>query len=130
MRSDLLCSIPGIAERTASVLLAEVFLRTEFGGAKQVVAYAGLAPRIRQSGSSLRTNGGLCKIGNSRVRKALFFPAIVGARRNPILAAFAKRLSAKGKAKMSVVGALMRKLLVLCYGVLKSGQPFNVALTS
>jgi transposase len=129
-QSDLLCSIPGVAFRTASVLLAEIFLRTEFAGSKQVVAYAGLAPRIRQSGTSLRINGGLCKIGNSRVRKCLFFPAIVATKRNPILEEFAKRLSARGKAKMSIIGAVMRKLLVLCYGVLKSGQPFNVALTS
>lgn len=85
VQSDLLCSIPEIAERTASVLLAEIFLRTEFSGAKQVVAYAGLAPRIRQSGTSLRVKGGLCKIGNSRVRKCLFFPTIVASKRNPIL---------------------------------------------
>ena len=110
IKSDLLCSIPGIGERTASLLLAEIFLRNDFVGAKQVVAYAGLAPRIRQSGTSLRINGGLCKIGNSRVRKGLFFPAIVGSKRNPVLAAFAKRLAAKGKAKMSIVGALMREV--------------------
>jgi len=68
-QSDLLCSIPGVAEKTAAVLMAEVFLRSDFIGAKQVVAYAGLAPRIRQSGTSLRTKGGLSKSGNSRVRK-------------------------------------------------------------
>jgi transposase len=111
-QSDLLCSIPGVAEKTAAVLMAEVF------------------PRIRQSGTSLRTKGGLSKSGNSRVRKCLFFPAIVGSSRNPTLKAFAARLAARGKAKMSVVGALMRKLLVLCYGVLKSGVPFNAALAA
>jgi transposase len=129
-QSDLLCSIPGVAEKTAAVLMAEVFLRSDFSGAKQVVAYAGLAPRIRQSGTSLRSKGGLSKSGNSRVRKCLFFPAIVGSTRNPALKAFAGRLASKGKPKMSVVGALMRKLLVLCYGVLKSGVPFNAAIAA
>jgi transposase len=66
-QSDLLCSIPGVAEKTAAALMAEVFLRSDFTTAKQVVAYAGLAPRIRQSGTSLRTKGGLSKSGNSRV---------------------------------------------------------------
>jgi transposase len=127
-KDALLRSIPGVGEVTAAVLMAEVFLRADFGGAKQVAAYAGLVPRIRQSGTSLRSRGGLSKTGNSRVRKALFFPAIVAGSRNPILKAFAKRLAAKGKAKMSIVAAVMRKLLVICYGVLKSELPFNAAL--
>jgi transposase len=70
----------------------------------------------------------LCKTGNARLRKALYFPAIVGERYNPILQAFGQRLRAAGKATMVVIGAMMRKLLVIAYGVLKSGQPFNPSL--
>lgn len=126
-QADLLRSIPGIGETTAAVLLAEVFLRSHFTGPKQVAAYAGLAPHIRQSGTTLRSNGSLSKMGNWRVRKALFFPAIVAGARNPALIPLVKRLSARGKAKMLIVGALMRKLLVICYGVLKSEVPFDPA---
>jgi hypothetical protein len=40
---------------------------------------------------------------------------------------FAERLEQRGRAKMSIIAAAMRKLLVLAYGVLKSGQPFDPA---
>jgi len=67
----------------------------------------------------------LCKRGNARLRKALYWPAIVAMRANPLLRAFAQRLRAAGKPTMLIVGALMRKLLHLAFGVLKSGRPFD-----
>ena len=69
----------------------------------------------------------MSKKGNRRLRKALYFPAIVGMRYNPILKAFAERLLARGKAKMVVVGAVMRKLAHLIYGVLSNKKPFDPA---
>ena len=65
--------------------------------------------------------------GNRRLRKALYFPAIVGMRYNPILRTFAERLLARGKAKMVVIGAVMRKLAHLIYGVLSNKKPFDAA---
>ena len=52
-------------------------------------------------------------------------PALVALRYNPILIAMKERLTDAGKPKMVIVGAAMRKLVHLIYGVLKSGQPFN-----
>ena len=52
-------------------------------------------------------------------------PAIVAKRRNPILHAFAQRLLDKGLCKMAVITAVMRKLLHLVFGILKSGRPFD-----
>jgi transposase len=128
-KEDLLISIPGIAETTAAVILSEMPEITEFTNGQAVGAYAGLSPRIFQSGSSVRGKPRLCKTGNARLRKALFFPAISALQHNPSLKAFAHRLQARGKAKMVIIGALMRKLLVLAYGVLKSGQPYNPNFT-
>ena len=69
----------------------------------------------------------MSKKGNRRLRKALYFPAIVGMRYNPILRAFAQRLLARGKVKMVVIGAVMRKLAHLIYGVLSNKIPFDPA---
>ena len=44
---------------------------------------------------------------------------------NPIIINQSARLEERGKEKMVIVGAAMRKLLQLAYGVLKSGQPFD-----
>ena len=90
-----------------------------------VAAFAGLVPRLGESGSSVRRHPVLSKLGAPALRKALFYPAIVALRHNPIIAAFGHRLRAKGKHKMVVIGAAMRKLVHLAYGVIKTGQPFN-----
>lgn len=124
-QSELLNSIPGIAATTAATLLAEVANITQYSSARQLAAYAGLVPRARQSGSSVRGRTRLSKIGNARLRKALYFPAITALRCSPFFEAWAKGLRERGKCKMSVIGAAMRKLIHLAYGVLKTGKPFD-----
>jgi transposase len=124
-QSELLDSIPGIAESTAARLLAEMTDITQYKSARQVAAYAGLVPRERQSGTSLRGRARLSKIGNARLRKALYFPAITALRCSPFFKAWAEGLLARGKCKMTVICAVMRKLIHLAYGVLKNGKPFD-----
>lgn len=121
-KRDLLTSIPGIGETTADSLLAEIPNMDRFHSAKAVAAYAGLSPRHRRSGTSIHGRPKLCKTGSSRVRKALYMPAMVARRFNPILQAFGDRLLSAGKHKRLIIGAVMRKLLVLAYGVLRSGK--------
>ncbi len=124
-QSQLLDSIPGIAATTAALLLSEITDITQYRSARQVAAYAGLVPRERQSGSSVRGRTKLSKIGNARLRHALYFPAITALRCSPFFQAWAKGLQERGKSKMSVICAVMRKLIHLAYGVLKSEQPFD-----
>lgn len=124
-QSDLLDSIPGIGEATAALLLAEMTNIKDYRSARQAAAYAGLVPRERRSGSSVRGRTSLSKIGNARLRKALYFPAITALRSSDFFKAWAEPLRTRGKSKMSVIGAAMRKLIHLAYGVLKIGKPFD-----
>jgi len=122
---ELLRSISGIGERTATRLLAESGDRERFADARAWAAYAGLTPRQHRSGSSVQGRTRLSKVGNAALRAALYFPAIVAKKHNPVIRAFCARLAARGLAPKAVIGAAMRKLLHLAYGVLKSGQPFD-----
>ena len=124
-QSELLDSIPGIGETTAALLLAEIVNIKEYRSARQVAAYAGLVPRERRSGTSVRGRVCLSKIGNARLRKALYFPAITALRCSDFFKAWAEPLQTRGKSKMSVIGAAMRKLIHLAYGVIKTGKPFD-----
>lgn len=121
----LLESIPGIGEATIPIILAEFADVARFGNAKRLAAFVGVAPRERQSGSSVHGRTVLSKMGRSQLRKAFFMPALVALRYNPPLKAMRERMLASGKAKMAIVGAAMRKLVHLIYGVLKSGMPFD-----
>jgi transposase len=124
-QSELLDSIPGIAETTAALLLAEITDINQYGSARQVAAYAGLVARERQSGSGVRGRTRLSKIGNARLRRALYFPAITALRCSPFFQRWAKGLRNSGKSKMSVICAVMRKLAHVAYGVLKNGKAFD-----
>ena len=121
---QLLESIPGIGKRTATRLLAEIEDISQYRSARQVAAYAGLTPRNNRSGT-MRGQTRLSKTGNARVRKALFLPAMVAKRYNPVVRSFCQRLARHGKNKMQLVGAAMRKLIHIAFGVLKSGKVFD-----
>lgn len=127
---DLLDSIPGLGQLTIATLLAEVPNILTFETAAQLAAYAGVTPRQFRSGSSIHRPTHISKCGNARLRAALYFPAMVALRHNPIVCAFGQRLKASGHTGKSIVVAAMRKLLHLVYGVLKSGRPFDPNFTS
>jgi len=131
-KAKLLTSIPGIGLKTASLILAELPAIERFQNVGQVVAYAGLSPQRHSSGSSVRKKDRLSKMGNRKLKTALFFPAFTAIKHNPVVIALAIRLQKKNKEKMVIVGAAMKKLLQIAYGVLKSETPFdpNYALAS
>lgn len=122
---QLLTSIPGIGETTAITLLAEIGDVTRYGSADQLAAQAGLVPCERRSGTSVRGKARLSKKGSSRLRKALYWPAITALGHNPFIKAFGERQRAVGKPSMVIIAAAMRRLLCQAYGVLKSGKPFD-----
>jgi transposase len=124
-QSQLLDSIPGIAQTTAALILAEMTDINQYRSARQVAAYAGLMPRERQSGTSVRGRTRLSKIGNARLRRALYFPAITALRCSSFFQHWAEGLQQRGKSKMSVICTVMRKLVHVAYGVLKSGKEFD-----
>jgi len=122
-QNKLLRTIPGIGPKTAQLLLGELEF-SRFDSARSLAAQAGVTPGKDQSGSSLdRTR--LSKLGNGRIRKALYFPAMVAIKRNQIIKNFASRLSQKGKSPMQVICASMRKLLHIAFGVIKHNRPFD-----
>ena len=121
----LLESIPGVGRQTATTVLAELPAVDKLPSAQSAAAYCGLAPREFKSGSSVRKRTRLSKAGNARLRKALFLPTQTAVRFNPTLAGFFARLVGAGKPKMQAVGACMRKLVMLCFGVLKNRAPFD-----
>jgi len=122
---QLLTSIPGIGLLTATKLLANMPHLADYRSAKQAAADAGLTPSEFQSGTSVWGKPRLSKLGKARIRKTLFLPALASIRCNPIIQSFRQRLLNNGKSKMVVVGAMMRKLLHIAYGLLKHNKPFD-----
>ena len=124
-QKQLLRSIPGIGDLTAAVLLGEIRDIRSFQGARQLAAYAGLVPEQRDSGTSVHRKPRLAKRGNAHLRKALYMPAIVARKHNPLMKDLSDRMLATGHCAMAIIGAIMRKLLHLVYGVIKTGKMFD-----
>jgi transposase len=124
-RNGLLQTIPGLGDKTIPQLLAYIGRPERFKSVKALIAYAGLAPLIQQSGSSLNKKRGTHPLGCASLRHALYFPAMVAGKYNPVIARFWQRLKAQNKPGKVIVVACMHKLLAIAYGVLKSGKPFD-----
>lgn len=120
----LLQSIPAVGPQVGTQLLA-VMHRHAFQSAEQLAAYLGLVPVERQSGTSVLGRARLSKAGPPRVRAVLYMAAIVATRYNPHVKALYARLLARGKSKMAALGAAMRKLVHLCFGVVKTQTPYQ-----
>jgi transposase len=121
---DLLISIPAVGPQVGNHLLA-VMHNHQFQSAEQLAAYLGLVPAERQSGTSILGRPHLSKAGPARIRAILYMAAIVGTQHNPHIKALYQRLQERGKTKMSALGAAMRKLVHLCFGVLKTRKPYQ-----
>ncbi|EON3999446.1 transposase, partial [Escherichia coli] len=86
----------------------------------------GVVPVEKYSGTSVRGCPKLSKIGPPEIRAKLYLASLCGLRFNPLMKAMYERLCLRGKGKMCAIGALMRKLVHWCYGVLKTQKPFDV----
>lgn len=123
---ELLTSLPGIGDTTAALLIAELFTKA-FASARQAAAFAGVVPRPRDSGT-VQGRRVMCKLGSARLRKGLYFPAMAALRCNPALQSLATRMRHAGKPPMVIIGAAMRKLVHIAFGVLKSGRTYDSLL--
>jgi len=122
---ELLSTIYGVAFLTAATLLSELGDLRRFRSARQLACFAGLTPRVRQSGTSVNAPAHITRAGNARVRRILYTCAMVAIRGDNDLAGVYRRLTAAGKKRNVAVIAVARKLLVTARAVLKSGKAYE-----
>lgn len=124
--AELIKTIPGIGNITVAKVLAYGGDLRRFANAKALAAFVGVSPRQRLSGTSIKGRTLLSRAGHKDLRKSLYMPGLVALRYNPVVNAMAQRLRANGLAPKAIVGAAMRKLVHLIYGVITSGRSFDI----
>jgi transposase len=127
-KQAMLDSIPGLGERTIAILLAFFADFERFGNARQAAAFAGIDPHHHESGTSVKIKPRMSKVGHAFLRKSLYMPAMVTLYKTAWGIRFRERLAAAGKPPKLIIGAMMRKLVHVVFGVLKSGKKFDPAL--
>jgi len=121
----LLETIPGIGSDTAVRLLAEMPVIDQCRSAQSAAAFGGQSPKEYRSGTSVFKPTRISKSGNKNLRSCLYWPAISAMRHNPRIKQLTERMKQKGKCNMVCILAAMRKLIMIAYGILKSGKPFQ-----
>jgi transposase len=121
----LLLSMPGIGEVSALNLLGELALLAPGLTVRQWVAHSGLDPAHHQSGTSVHPRSRISRAGNRYLRRALYMPALVAARRDPHLRAFYQALIARHKAKLQALVAVARKMLHAIFGMFRGRTDYD-----
>jgi transposase len=121
----LLTTAPGIADKTALRLMAELPDARNGSSAKSAAALVGLYPVECASGTSVHKRARMSKAGTSQLRQALYMPAVVAIRCNPRVRDLYERLRARGLSKSAAIGAAMRKLLMIAFGILRTRTAFS-----
>lgn len=124
---QLLSSIKGVGPVVSREMTC-LFAGRDFSSAKQVAAYLGLIPRLVESGN-FKGHTKLSKTGPARVRAKLYMAAVVAGTHNLDIKDQKRRLLRSGKNKMQALGAAMRKLVQICYGVIKHQQEYRPQVT-
>lgn len=122
-KRKLLKTIVGVGDVIAREMVYLLSAK-KFSNAKQLAAYLGLIPKLRESGT-FKGRSCLTKTGPSRIRAKLYMAAIVASQHNKQIKAQKERLLANGKNKMQALGAAMRKLVQICFGVVKNKTEYK-----
>jgi transposase len=121
----LLRSIPGSGRKTAGLLLLFAGDFTRFDNYRQLIAQAGLSPREYTSGTRVRGNVRLTKMGGALIRGKLFLCRFAARTCNAACKTLYDRLVAKGKNGKLALMAVCNKLLKQAFAIVKSGLPYQ-----
>ena len=117
-------TLKGVGLTTAAIVVAELPPISNQTDPRAIAAWAGLTPRRWQSGT-LEKPATLSRRGNTYLRQALYMPAIVAKRFNPLLANFAAGLTTRGKRNSAILGAISRKMLCILVAMLRDQTDFD-----
>jgi len=124
-RFEALCSAKGIADTSAVSILSELITLPITLSSRACVSFAGLDPRIFESGTSVQKPTRISRHGNAYLRRALFLPAQSASQHDPLTKAFKERLVARGKKPMQAIVAIMRKMLTAIWAIMKQPADYD-----
>lgn len=124
-----LMSIPGVGVGVAVTLMAAIGDISRFSSPRQLVAYLGLDPKVRQSGDEPARYGRISKRGNAQARSLLVEASWAAMRQPGPLRAFGERIRARKGSQVAAV-AVARKLTCLCWQLLTTEEDYAFARPS
>jgi transposase len=125
---ELLVSIPGVGVKTAAIITAETGGFQLFETRNQLIKYAGMDIKEKQSGTSIRGKSKMSKVGNARIRRALHMPSLQYVNDEGIFGQLYQRVLDRTGIKLKALVAVQRKLLIVMYAIIKNRMPYDPEL--
>lgn len=125
---ELIDSIPGFAVKLSAIVHHELGDITRFKNARSLDSFAGLDPRVKQSGGKLRTSGRLMKRGSPYLRSALFLAANVARMHDPELVEYYAKKTGEGRSHRETLCIIGRKLLHRIWAVIRDQREYQIKL--
>lgn len=122
---DNICKVKGLGITTVAIIIAETNGFVLFTSRGQLISYAGYDVVQRESGTSVNGPTRISKKGNSHIRRALHFPALVVVKHEPHFKQIFERVLERSGIKMKGYVAVQRKILVLIYTLFKNNVPYD-----
>ncbi|MDR2493407.1 MAG: IS110 family transposase [Coriobacteriales bacterium] len=121
----VLTSLTGVGVKTAAALVVHVDI-ARFPDVDHLASYAGIAPRTRQSGTSVKGESAP-RAGNKALKSALFLSAFASLRADPLSREYYDRKRAEGKKHNAALICLARRRLKVMYAMMRDLKPYRAA---
>ncbi len=120
-----ICTIPGVGELTAVIVLGETNGFELIRSKKQLASYAGFDVKEKQSGTSVKGKPKISKKGNRHLRKAMYLPSLSAVKWDERFKAIYARIFARNGIKMKGLVAVQRKMLEMIYTLFKNKNAYD-----
>ena len=125
---SVLTSITGIGPVLGAVILSEIRDISCFASADKLAAYAGLNPKVKQSGETKSSAVHMSKRGSPYLRRAIWMAGAIAVQYDPMFKAYYKKKAAEGLRYMNIIGHVSKKMTAVIFAVMRDNKIYEPVL--
>ena len=123
-----LTSITGIGLVLGAVILSEIRDISCFASADKLAAYAGLDPKVKQSGETKSSAVHMSKRGSPYLRRAIWLASTTVVQYDPMFKAYYEKKASQGMRHMNIIGHVSKKMTAVIFAVMRDNKAYEPVL--
>ena len=125
-----LTSITGIGPVLGAVILSEIRDISCFASADKLAAYAGLDPKVKQSGETKSTAVHMSKRGSPYLRRAIWLASTTAVQYDPMFKAYYEKKASQGMRYMNIIGHVSKKMTAVIFAVMRDNKVYEPVISA
>ncbi len=126
--NSTLTTITGIGPVLGAVILSEIRDISCFASADKLAAYAGLNPKVKQSGETKSSAVHMSKRGSPYLRRAIWMAGAIAVQHDPMFKAYYEKKAAEGLRYMNIIGHVSKKMTAVIFAVMRDNKIYEPVL--